>query len=91
MIFLYVSFPTVTVCLVGEPRDQSGADPLPRVFGWGAAGAERHPTKYSLERDGAAPLRFLLSVHLPSPSRASLSSLDPLSFLIREGGSGARA
>jgi hypothetical protein len=39
---------TCTVCLVGEPRERSGADPLPRAFGSGAAGAERLPWEYSL-------------------------------------------
>jgi hypothetical protein len=37
----------LTVCLVGEPLERSGADPLPRAFGWGAAGAERLPREYS--------------------------------------------
>jgi hypothetical protein len=37
----------VTVCLVGEPRERSGADPLPRLFGWGAVGAERLQEEYT--------------------------------------------
>jgi hypothetical protein len=67
----------LTVCLVGEPREWSGADPLPRLFGWGVAGAEPLPREYTLEmrvgsvpqnsRDGAAPLPFCSSVSPPSP------------------------
>jgi hypothetical protein len=74
----------LTVCLVGEPRERSGAAPLPRLFGWGAVGAERLPGEYSPNmwarsvprnlRDGAAPLRFLLSRLLPSPSVSLVSA-----------------
>jgi hypothetical protein len=38
----------LTVCLVGEPRERSGADPLPRLFGPGAMGAERLQREYTL-------------------------------------------
>jgi hypothetical protein len=37
----------VAVCLVVEWREWSGADPLPRLFGWGEAGAERHLREYT--------------------------------------------
>jgi hypothetical protein len=47
---------TLTVCLVGEPRERSGAAPLPRPFGWGAAGAERLLREYTLYmRVGSVP------------------------------------
>jgi hypothetical protein len=64
--------------------ERSGGDPLPRLFGWGVAEAERVPLprEYSLNmqvhsvpqnlRKGAGPLRFLHS-HLPP----YLSSLAP--------------
>jgi hypothetical protein len=46
----------LSVCLVGEPRERSGAAPLPRPFGWGAAGAERLPREYTLYmRVGSVP------------------------------------
>jgi hypothetical protein len=35
------------VCLVGEPRERSGADPLPRLFGWGAVRVERLQEEYT--------------------------------------------
>jgi hypothetical protein len=38
----------VTVCLVGEPQERSRADPLPRLFGRGAVGAERLQREYTL-------------------------------------------
>jgi hypothetical protein len=79
-----------TVCLVGEPRERSGADPLPRLFGWGAAGAEPLPREYTLQmrvgsvpqslRDGAAPLPFSSSVS--PPSRCCLSLVPPSSSTV---------
>jgi hypothetical protein len=46
----------LSVCLVGEPWERSGADPLPRLFGWGAAGAEPLPREYTLQmRVGSVP------------------------------------
>jgi hypothetical protein len=75
------SGPVAFPCVWLESRG-SGVAPLPRLFGWGAAGAERLPGAYSLNlrvgsapqnsRNGAAPLQFLLS-RLPL-SRISLSS-----------------
>jgi hypothetical protein len=74
------------VCLVGEPRERSGADSLSRLFGWGAAGAEPLPREYTLEKrvgsvprnsaDGAAPLLFASSVSIPFASRLSPGAAD---------------
>jgi hypothetical protein len=56
----------VAVCLVVEWREWSGADPLPRLFGWGEAGAERLPREYT-PRCGFTlslkirPLKFFLA------------------------------
>jgi hypothetical protein len=68
----------LTVCLVGERRERSGADLLPRLFGWGSDSKgiipqdAVHSTPQN-SRDGAALLQFLSIVSLPSPSRLSLS------------------
>jgi hypothetical protein len=61
----------LSVCLVREWREWSGANPLLWLFGWGAAGVERLLREHTREmrvrfvhpisRDGAIPLPFLLS------------------------------
>jgi hypothetical protein len=44
---LWFEFAYLTVCFVVEPRERSGTDPLPRLFGWGAVGAERLQEEYT--------------------------------------------